>query len=71
MIMAQLVLLRATVGICLQVQRAVRDEFPHAQAVLFGSQVNGMALPNSDLDIAILNAVPNLISRFAPCVDMQ
>jgi predicted nucleotidyltransferase len=49
----------------LQVQDAVRELFPNAWTVLFGSQANGMALHNSDLDIVILNAVPNLIIRWA------
>ena len=49
----------------MQVQQAVATLWPAAKVLLFGSQVNGMALRGSDLDIVVLDAVPHLSGRCA------
>ncbi|MEW5308877.1 MAG: hypothetical protein WDW38_000801 [Sanguina aurantia] len=42
------------------VQTVVASIWPHARAVLFGSQASGLSLPGSDLDIVILGVMEDL-----------
>lgn len=42
------------------VDLAARTIWPHARAVLFGSQATGLALPGGDLDIVVLGIGPQL-----------
>jgi DNA polymerase sigma len=52
-----------TAPMCMQVSAAVRAVYPSANVVLFGSQPAGLALPDSDLDLVVLDAVAGLESR--------
>lgn len=52
-------------GFCVQVGGTAAAVWPAASVALFGSQPAGLALPASDLDLVVLDALPGLESRCA------
>lgn len=53
----------------LELQRVLRQTLPQSQVWAFGSRTRGQCKPYSDLDIAIVNALPLSLAEMAVITD--